>query len=241
MRTVLLLGGTAEARALAQAFAMPGIRLVASLAGATADPRGYPCETRRGGFGGVEGLRACLRGEGVAVLVDATHPFAAAMARHAALASAAEGVPLVTLTRPPWPPVGDWRAFATLERAVAALPPGARVLATTGRKDVAPYRARADLAVFLRSVDPPAALPAHVVPLAARGPFTVEAETALMRRHRITRLLTRNAGGESRARLDAAARLGLPLHIVERPGPPVAGAVHSVADALRRIQTVLGD
>jgi len=241
VKTVLLLGGTAEARAFAKAFAIPGARLVASLAGMTTRPLAYPCAMRHGGFGGVDGLRAYLRNEAIAALVDATHPFATGMSRNAAQACAGQAVPNIALTRPPWPPVGDWHSFASLRQAVDALPPGARVLATTGRKDIGPYAARPDLAVFLRSVDPPDAVPAHVVPLVARAPFAMASETAGMTRHGITHLVTRNAGGESRARLDAAVALGLPLHIVERPPMPVARTVHSVADALRWLQTVLRD
>lgn len=241
MKTVLLLAGTAEARALAGAFDLADTRLVASLAGATATPRPYPCEMRRGGFGGVEGLLAYLDRACIAALIDATHPFAARISAHAHAACAAQGVPLLALVRPGWEPVGDWRSFATLADAVAALPPGARVLATTGRKDREPFGARADVHVFLRSVDPSVDLPPHVTSLIARGPFSLADETALLRAHRITHLLTRNAGGESRARLDAAAGLCVPIHVVERPPRPAADVVHSVADALRWLRHVLRD
>ena len=240
MKTVLLLGGTADARALATAFAIPGARLVASLAGATEHPHAYPCPTRHGSFGGAQGLREYLQ-EGIVAVIDATHPFATVISRNAAEACTALALPFVSLSRPPWPAIGDWRPFPTLERAVDALPGGARVLATTGRKDVTPYIARSDLTVHLRSVDPVPGLPAYIVPIASRGPFTLEAERALMTRLRITHLVTRNSGGESRARVDAAAALDLPLHIVERPPPPAAPRAHSVADALRWLETVLRD
>jgi len=241
MKTVLLLAGTAQARALAEAFDHPGARLLASLAGATAAPRAYPCETRTGGFGGVEGLRAYLHRARIAALVDATHPFAARISANAQSACAGQGVPLLVLDRPPWEPVGEWHSFGTLAQAVAALPSGARVLATTGRKDTGAFEARGDLAILLRSVDPPDDPPPHITPLAARGPFALEDEIALMRAHRITHLLTRNAGGESRARLDAAAGLCLPIHMVERPPGSAAEVAHSVADALRWLRRVLGD
>ena len=242
MKTVLLLAGTAEARELAVAFGERDARLVASLAGVTAHPVAYSCETRSGGFGGVEGLRDYLGREGVAAVVDATHPFATGMSANARDAcDDAMGVPLLALVRPPWERVGDWHGFATLEQAVAALPQGARVLATTGRKHVGPYLRRSDLSVSLRSVDRPETLPAHIEPITARGPFTLDAETALMRERRITHLLTRNAGGESRARLDAATALGLPIHVVERPLHPAATVVHTVADALRWLDDVLRD
>lgn len=105
MRNILLLGGTTEASALAAALAARGDRAVLSYAGRVASPRAQPVQTRNGGFGGPEGLAAYLRAEGVSHLVDATHPFAAQMSAHAALAAAATGTPLLALVRPPWRPV----------------------------------------------------------------------------------------------------------------------------------------
>ncbi|MFQ5624112.1 MAG: precorrin-6A/cobalt-precorrin-6A reductase, partial [Paracoccaceae bacterium] len=70
----------------------------------------------------------------------------------------------------------------------------------------------------------------------ARPPFTAEHEAELMRAHGITHLVTRNSGGaEGRAKLAAAARLGLPVVIVSRPPPPAGETVATVAEALARI------
>jgi len=241
VKTILLLAGTAEARELAGAYGGRHARLVASLAGVTGRPLAYPCEIRSGGFGGIEGLGAYLDRESVTAVIDATHPFATGMTRNAIVACDAMGLPLLALVRPAWEPVGKWHGFGSLDDAVAALPPGARVLATTGRKHVGPYEKRSDVTVFLRSVDQPDDLPEHIVPIAARGPFGIEDETTSMRQRGITHLLTRNAGGESRARLDAAAALGLPIHVVERPPQSAASVAHSVADALRWLDDVLRD
>ena len=241
MRTVLLLAGTAEARALADAFEFPGIRLVASLAGATSAPAPYLCETRAGGFGGARGLREWLDRERAVAVVDATHPYATGISRNAAMACAATKIPLVTLIRPPWAPMPGWSEFATLDQAVAALPPQARVLATTGSKHVAAFLDRNDMTVFLRSVEPISDMPEHVVPVTAHRPPALGGEIAFMRSNRITHLLTRNSGGDSRARIDAAVTLGLPVHVIERPPQPVANVVHSVADAIRRLDMMLRD
>ena len=54
---VLLLGGTAEARALAAGLVADGVDVVSSLAGRVARPRLPVGEVRIGGFGGVDGLR----------------------------------------------------------------------------------------------------------------------------------------------------------------------------------------
>src|SRR4051795_12873944 len=100
--TVLVLGGTAEARALANALteADPGLRVVSSLAGRVARPRLPAGEVRLGGFGGPAGLAAWLRERRIAAVVDATHPFAERISASAARACPQAGVPLLRLERP---------------------------------------------------------------------------------------------------------------------------------------------
>src|SRR5688500_16823035 len=91
---LLILGGTAEARALAgEVVAWPRLRLVSSLAGRVRDPRLPAGEVRVGGFGGADGLAAWLIEHGIDVLVDATHPYASRMRISAVRAAAAAGVP----------------------------------------------------------------------------------------------------------------------------------------------------
>lgn len=230
---VLILAGTAEARALAEALAaLPGLHVTASLAGVISAPAPIAVEIRTGGFGGAEGLAAWLGARRVAALIDATHPFAARIAANAARACAATGTPRLKLLRPPWRPVGDWRPCPDIAAAAAALPPGARPLVTTGRKEVAPFAARPDLACLLRVIEPVPDLPAHITQIVARPPFGLEAELALMRAHAVTHLVAKNAGGAGRAKLEAAARLGLPILMVERPAPPAGPLAATVAEAV---------
>src|SRR5215472_2298963 len=54
---ILILGGTIEARLLAEALAgRPGVAVTLSLAGRTARPMPQPVPVRVGGFGGAEGF-----------------------------------------------------------------------------------------------------------------------------------------------------------------------------------------
>jgi len=54
---ILILGGTTEARQLAQRLAgRTGLAVLLSLAGRTAAPAQQPVPVRIGGFGGAEGL-----------------------------------------------------------------------------------------------------------------------------------------------------------------------------------------
>ena len=92
---ILILGGTAEARGLAQRLASRSdIAVTLSLAGRTAAPAAQPVPVRIGGFGGADGLAEYLCTKRIDALVDATHPYAAIISANAARAAQAAGVPL---------------------------------------------------------------------------------------------------------------------------------------------------
>ncbi|MEU3281007.1 cobalt-precorrin-6A reductase [Streptomyces antibioticus] len=237
---VLILGGTTEARRLAELLhGRPGLRLTSSLAGRVAAPRLPPGEVRIGGFGGTEGLTAWLREHAVDMLVDATHPFAGTMSFHAAAAAATTRVPLLALRRPGWVPVpGDrWREVASLAEAAAALPGlGRRVFLTTGRMGLAAFADLPDDLWFLvRSVDAPEPpYPARTEVLLDRGPFTLDGERDLLSRHRIDVVVTKDSGGAATApKLTAAREAGLPVVVVRRPpAPEGVPVVPTPADAV---------
>ncbi|MBE4733979.1 MULTISPECIES: cobalt-precorrin-6A reductase [Streptomyces] len=231
---VLILGGTTEARRLAELLhAIPGVRLTSSLAGRVASPRLPPGEVRVGGFGGAEGLAAWLREHGVDAFIDATHPFAGTMSFHAARAAATTHVPLLALRRPGWAPGpgDDWHDAGSLTEAARLLPTlGRRVFLTTGRMGLAAFAALDDLWFLVRSVDPPEApYPARTEVLLDRGPFTLDGERELLRRHRVDVVVTKDSGGAATApKLTAAREAGLPVVVVRRP--PVPEDVPVVAD-----------
>ncbi|MHA6782986.1 cobalt-precorrin-6A reductase [Pseudonocardia saturnea] len=235
-RTVLVLGGTGEARALAGALdGEPGVHVVSSLAGRVRDPRLPPGEVRIGGFGGPEALAGWLRERGATAVVDATHPFAARISAHAAVAATAVGVPLLVLRRPGWTPGpgDDWTVVGSLSEAAGLLPGmGDRVLLTTGRGGLAAF-AGSDRWFLVRSVDPPEPpAPRRMQVLLARGPFTVEGERELLRAHAIDVLVTKDSGGPA-AKLTAARLEGVPVLVQARPPvPPGVDVVDTVEAAL---------
>lgn len=222
MRRVLILGGTAEARALAAR--LTGVHVVSSLAGRVSDPRLPAGEVHIGGFGGPDGLAAWLREHRIDRLVDATHPFAERMSASAAHASRLTGVPLLALRRPGWDEEDgdDWRRVPSLPAAADALPDGARAFLTTGRRSIPVFAARPGVWFLARSVDPPEPpVPSNVLVLLARGPYTVNGERALIREHRLDVLVTKDSGGAmTRAKLTAAREAGLPVVMVDRPALP---------------------
>lgn len=234
---VLVLGGTGEARSVAALLVDAGIPVVSSLAGRVSQPRLPVGEVRIGGFGGVDGLRDWVVEHRCPVVVDATHPFAQKISHNAVRAAQLAGVPLVAVRRPAWEPGPSdrWTVVADIAAAASAVAErGGRVLLTTGRQDVGAFAA-VDTAWFLiRVVDPPTAdLPPHHRILRSRGPYDLDSERALLRDNAIDLVITKNSGGEpTRAKLTAAAELGLEVVMVRRPSTPHVDDVVATADAI---------
>jgi precorrin-6A/cobalt-precorrin-6A reductase len=231
---VLILGGTTEGSALAQALAQDArFSCILSYAGRTRAPRlpSVPC--RIGGFGGVDGLVAWLRAHDTDAVVDATHPFAAQITRNSVEACTQTGTALLRVERPAWQPEpGDrWRVVPDMQAAVRELgTQPRRVLLTIGQKDLAPFQAAPWHHYLVRAVDPPPpeALPPGAKVITATGPFTEAEERVLLADRKIEVLVTKNSGGSAtRAKLDAARALGCEVVMIARPE---AGGVASVAD-----------
>lgn len=241
-RHVLILGGTTEARRLAEALAHDtSYRVTTSLAGRVTSPVLPPGGTRIGGFGGPGGLAAWIAAHRVSHLVDATHPFAERMSFNAAEAATLSGVPLLALRRPGWTPgPGDAWVFADSLAGAAELLPGLgrRVFLTTGRMGLHAFAHLTDTWFLVRSVDPPTApVPACLEVLLDRGPFTLADERELLARHRIDVLVTKDSGGSATApKLTAAREAGVPVLVVRRPAVPEgvveAGSVAAALDWL---------
>ncbi len=235
---VLILAGTPEAGALAAACAgRSDLEAISSLAGRTRTPQAPPGELRVGGFGGAAGLARFLEDRRIDRVIDASHPFAAQIGRHADVACQAAGVPRLRLLRPPWPRQdGDqWIEVADLAEAAQRLPGlGRRAFLTVGRKDLDAFAGLEGVWLLIRTIEPPPDAPlAHAHWLQARGPFALAAELELLRAHAIDVLVVKASGGEATyAKLAAARRLGLPVLMVRRPPPPPGPVVATVADAL---------
>ncbi|WP_094027432.1 cobalt-precorrin-6A reductase [Nocardia cerradoensis] len=234
---VLILGGTREARQLADiASGERGFDIVSSLAGRVREPVLPAGAVRIGGFGGAEGLRKWLADNAIDAIVDATHPFAGTISAHAAAAARAAGVPIVHLRRPGWSeqPGDRWSRVPDLAAAARAVAAFDRVFLTVGRQGVAAFAELGEPWFLIRAIDPPTGPvpPQHLLFL-ARGPFTVAQEVDLLREHRIAAMVTKDSGGElTAAKLTAARTCGIPVVVVDRPPVPEGvECVESVAAA----------
>ncbi|MFC7397030.1 cobalt-precorrin-6A reductase [Chelatococcus sp. GCM10030263] len=239
---LLLLGGTTEASRLAALLAgRPDVAPILSLAGRTRDLAPSPIPRRIGGFGGVDGLIRFLQNEGIAAVVDATHPFAAQISANATKACTALDLPLARLTRPAWTSqAGDrWQEVASAEAAAAALGEAPkRVFLTVGRLSLHAFAAVPQHHYLVRTIDAPDGLALNVTLIQARGPFSADAEEVLMRREGIEILVTKNSGGEATAgKLVAARHLGLPVIMVARPDKPAVPTFYAPEEVMGWLET----
>ena len=243
MAKILILGGTAEAAELVARLAGDDrLETVTSLAGLTRLPNATG-KVRRGGFGGPAGLATFLKDEGYDALVDATHPFAAQIAAHAAEAAEIAELPRVKLVRPPFERTDADRFIPVpdMEAAAAALPPGARVFLAAGRREIAAFQSRPDLWCLVRMIEPPVGsetLPPGELIL-GRPPSDPEQEVELLKEHRIGWIVSKDSGGQAAAKIIAARQLGIPVVLVERPRPPPGPHVATVDGVIGWISQTL--
>ncbi|MBF7142022.1 MULTISPECIES: cobalt-precorrin-6A reductase [Pseudomonas] len=217
---ILLLGGVTESLRIAREL---GPEHIYSLAGIGRIPTDLRCTVKVGGYGGAEGLADYIRAEGVTLLVDATHPYAAQMSHNAVQAAGHAGIPCWALRRPGWHPQpgDDWRnvtGWASLSQAISAFE---RPFFTLGREPLAHL---SDIPAHqywtLRCLDDHPGND-HCTVIGARGPFQLEQERALFAQGRFDVLISKNSGsGATEPKLQVARERGIPVVMLARPVLP---------------------
>ncbi len=219
---MLLLGGTGDALIIARHLDGADVY---SLAGLGRVPADLPCALRVGGFGGVAGLADYLRAEGIGLMIDATHPYAAQMSHHARDACSRADVPLWAVRRPPWHPRArdDWREASDWREIVEQVAPFRRPLWTMGREPLAHLDEIPESQFWtVRCLDPQEGN-ARATIIDARGPFDLAGERALFDAMRIDVVTSKNSGGRAtEAKLAVARERGLPVVMLARPTLPEA-------------------
>jgi precorrin-6A/cobalt-precorrin-6A reductase len=242
MKRILLLGGVTDALAIARTL---GPQHIYSLAGVGRVPTDLTCQVRVGGYGGAEGLAQFIVEQGIDLLLDATHPYAAQISHNAALAAQLSGTPCWALRRPAWQagPEDDWREVSDWAELIQALAPFQRPLFTLGREplqhlDEIPAHQFWTLRALENTLRD---LPRHArcEVIGARGPFLLEDERSLFVQRKIDVLISKNSGGSAtEAKLEVARELRVPVLILKRPVLPSVGrefeSVEQLLNALDR-------
>lgn len=241
MKRILLLGGVTEALAVARTL---GPQHIYSLAGIGRVPDDLPCQVRVGGYGGPEGLAAYIEQQGVELLIDATHPYAAQISHNAAQAAQLAAIPCWALRRPAWQaqPGDDWREVADWAELTQALAPYQRPLFTLGREplqhlhEIPPGRFWTCRAL---ESTPCTGNPRCEV-IGARGPFQLAGERALFASRQIDVLVSKNSGSSAtEPKLEVARERGLPVLILKRPDlPAVDRSFDSPGELLAALQGI---
>ena len=244
MSRILLLGGVGDALAIARRLAPQDIY---SLAGLGKVPADLPCQVRVGGYGGAEGLAAFMAAEGIGLLLDITHPYAAQISANAARAAELSGVPCWALRRPGWQAGGgdDWREVADWAALCTALELFQRPFFTLGREPLAHLQAiPLHQHWTVRCLDDYPGTPRARV-IGARGPFNLADERALFAAGQFDVLISKNSGSSATdPKLQVARELGLPVLLLARPPLPAVdqqfSAVEDVWSALQALPGRLG-
>lgn len=248
MNAVAVFGGTLEGRELAERLAGCGAAVelfVATGYGAAAVPAAANLTVRTGRLDR-EALLALFRERPYRVVVDATHPYAAAITANLRAVCPAAGLRYLRVRRAVT--AGDGvRHVATVEQAAAYLDTVAgNVLLTTGSKD---------LAVFTRVTGWRERLFARVLPdpkgmaacaalgfagrnlIGMQGPFTREMNAAMIRMLDIRTVVTKDTGvaGGFPDKAQAARECGAELVVIRRPTAEDGVSPQEAVAALREL------
>lgn len=228
MARVLIFGGTAEGRALAQRRAEQGDEVLVCVTSEYARrllPPGVRCRT---GALDREGMLALIHRERPQLLIDATHPFARQASANIAYCARQAGVALARTQRPP---SGAWRdrvMWAPSPQAALALlrqAPG-NILLTTGSHTLPLYAAHLDPQRLYARVLPDAQVLSscqHLLPpghlIAMQGPFTPAFNGALYDMLCIRTLLSKDSGeaGGVSAKVEPALERNMRVILIARP------------------------
>ena len=258
LNAVWVFSGTSDGNALARELADdygPIVVSAASEYGGEIVRERLPGVTVCAGRQGVDARRRMLRDSRARAIVDATHPYAERMSEQLMALADELAIPYLRYDRPGAAGVGRsprelssvlW-CESVARAAEKAISVGKRIFLSTGSKDLAAFLQApkaAEREWFVRITPEPAMIRRAIelgVPrdhiLAMQGPFSEAFNTALWRDQRIDCVVSKDSGdaGGFPAKARAAAALGIPLLVIQRPQlayPRVATDFESVAEQL---------
>lgn len=221
--SLLVLGGTNDALRLADKLHQQGLTITYSLAGLVRSPN-VDYTVIEGGFSQYGGIQTFIVEQGIIGIVDATHPYAIEISQNAAKARQECDIPYFQFNRPMWhPQKGDqWFDYENWNDLIPMLHDKQSVLITTGRLDkqtLTLLSTELDAQLIIRTAIKPETVSDTATKwIHAIGPFTREAEIALMQKYNIDAVVSKNSGGDATAaKLHAARQLGVPVYLLKRP------------------------
>ncbi len=232
MRSVIVFAGTLEGRMLSESLSRRGVRVTACVAteyGETLLPENEHLKVRAGRMDRAQ-IADLIRREGVRLVVDATHPYAAVVSQNVSQACGDAGAEYLRLIRESGQAeTDDMITVSSVEQAAAYLAgTQGNILATTGSKELAKYTVIPDYEkrVFARVLST-GEVAAACEKLGFRGknlicmqgPFSEELNTAMLRQFDCRYLVTKETGkaGGYEEKIRAARTAGAKVVLVGRP------------------------
>ena len=220
---LLILGGTCAAKTLARELHAKGIEVVYSIAGLVRQPD-LPCEIISGGFSIRGGLSRYLVENNITAVLDATHPFASKMSQTVLGVTEQLKLPLWRYQRPDWvaTPEDDWTFFSDWDDLLRGLTPFKSVFLTQGQLSesmlAALHMRRKPKQQFIQrtAVEPKHRIPDWMGWVQDIGPFTLDAELDLLKKHQIEVIISKHSGGELPTKLLAARSLQIPVLLLQQ-------------------------
>ncbi len=237
--TLLLLGGTSDARHLADKLHNQGITLIYSVAGLVRMPD-VSCEIITGGFRQFGGLLKYIQQQNISAILDVTHPYAQTMSSTAVTAAKQSNIPCWRFHRPPWQVQegDDWHLFKDWGQLLPALTAKKSVFFTSGQLEqsvldnLTTQHVAGQKYLLRTAVKPKVKLLESMQWLKAIGPFSQQNELALMQQYQVDVLVSKNSGGQAtEAKLHAARQLNIPVYMLQRPNLPDADNIFFTTEA----------
>ncbi len=222
---LLLLGGTAQAKWLAQACIDNGINCIYSIAGLVRIPE-LSCPINIGGFSQSGGLDAFIKRENISAIMDATHPYAKQMSDQAVCSAKECGIPIWRYQRPAWvkTPLDNWQEHDDWPTLLLSIKKSKSVFLSAGQPSKAvlkvlnEYQKNGQQQTLRTAVPCEHVLPKNMHWIKAIGPFSWQQEFELMASREIDALISKNSGGSAtQEKLKVAQALGIDVHILKRP------------------------
>ncbi|MEH6345210.1 MAG: precorrin-6A/cobalt-precorrin-6A reductase [Bermanella sp.] len=222
---LLILGGTAQAKWLAQACIDNGIKCIYSIAGLVRIPQ-LDCEINIGGFSKLGGLGVFIKREHITAILDATHPYAKKMSDQAVRSARDCNIPVWRYQRPTWlkTPLDNWQEHDDWPDLLLAIKLSKSIFLSAGQPSaqvlnvLSNYQADGQQQTLRTAVPCEHVLPKNMEWIKAIGPFSWQQEFELMASRKIDALITKNSGGSAtQEKLKVAQALGIKVHMLKRP------------------------
>ena len=239
---LLILGGTGDAKTLARELHAKGITVVYSIAGLVRQPD-LPCEIISGGFSIRGGLSQYVLDNNITALLDATHPFACKMSQTAAEVAEQLGLTLWRYERPDWvaSPQDDWTFFKDWCDLLLGLTPYKSILLTQGQLSepmlatLNKHRNLEQRYIHRTAVEPQHQVPDWMEWIQGIGTFSLDAELALLEKHRIDVIVSKHSGGKIPTKLIAARSFKIPVLLLQQSAQSIQVKTEKILTELPKL------